>query len=578
MILLYFKYYMLCSLSSIGCLQHKNFSDQTAGSATPYNASMVLDSSANNTLPRCFCARGDATLTGYASKNTTSISNLTTFTIEAYIYISSKWLQNSDVTASLNLAENQCIIGTGTGSTNETSWGLYYNYNSNPTNDLKFNNTARTNNVTFAVFRRNATTIHNGNNIFTFVSVQTAISGNIYLDTWTHIAVTRDASNNLTLFINGTNVTSTVFTTSLNTTGLVFAKRYSNTQSNPSVGGVTNTSVNNNIYTIESYNNVVHKYYNLMSRIRISRNVYYTNNFIPSTTQFVHTSNDIGIWNVTQINHYVSSDSGITLDNNGLGAPITGAGITRFYFTRFKATYAYTEAFNNLGLTKPIITNILNLSSNPFTIEFYFSLNNASTDTASTTGYYGTNNLYIFTVGDMTSNFYSVALLNKKLSLISNNATHSVEVDFINNIFLHHCAVTRDSDNMLRIFINGEKLYENLAVDNSGNTLLYNASNISLGSPFYRQTVQNENKLPQNSCIAKVMVSSICKYTNSFTTEVPSVRTPYFISPSNTNNILFMYDPTLYDNQQRRVTFGTANISRMHTEGFQDLVDLAVNF
>ena len=236
----------------------------------------------------------------------------------------------------------------------------------------------------------------------------------ISLNSWTHIAVSSN-SGALKLFVNGVQQTITGTSTLSNTTG--------------SLGALTLGQFNSSTVVFTGY----------ISNLRIVKQALYSTTFTPSTTPLTAIANT----------SLLTCQSNRFIDNSTNNFTITRNGDTKVVnFSPFAPTAAYSLATHGgsayfdggTGDYLQCATGIAIPSTGTFTIECWVYITVSSVQIL-VSQYTNTDpNRSTFSI-DSTLNFNPVGIAGSTVVPLNQ---------------WNHCAVTRDSSNTLRIFLNGK--------------------------------------------------------------------------------------------------------------------------
>jgi hypothetical protein len=287
----------------------------------------------------------------------------------------------------------------------------------------------------------------------------------ISTNTWYHVAIVRDSSNDIKMYINGTNEGS--------------AYNFSNNMTS------TYYRIGNNVSASNGFNGHI-------DELRISNTARYTSNFTPSTTAFVNDANTLLLLHMDGTNN-----STVFEDDNGVRAKvgITAIGNAQVDTAQskfggasalFDGTNDYLRTFYNTNFT------------GDFTIECWARFNSIATlQTIWQFGNNSTDAIQIFMDSTAGANQYKI-----RLDIWNVAGVHSSSTVTTNTWY--HFAVVR-SGSTVTLYING-----------SSNASLTRSQTIGNGGDFYIGARQNED-LDFNGWIDEFRISNIARYTAAFT-------------------------------------------------------------
>lgn len=335
---------------------------------------------------------------------------------------------------------------------------------------------------------------YNGNMTFSFICETNTIATNVinsnqtvYPYSWTHVAVTRNSST-ITIYVDGigTSLTNSNYAANFTQTGISFGRI--------------------NPYQDSDF------FYGLLSRVNMSTSVLYSSNFIPPTTLL--TSNGNMIWNFVNTANGLKNITPIVMNfNNSVG--IVNRGPSTISKMRF----------NGSNFLSYVNTQQILLGSGAYTIECFFRLNGSNLSTSN-------NPLVLLSVGQ-NPNYRMEISPSLSLNVKSSNIKYSLSNRFPGNNNWHHCAITRNSSGLVRIWLDGSLGY---TTTESPLLNMTTNSNILIG----RNTDTNQF-LPNNSEITKIRISGTERYNTNFT---PNIRMPYLID----SNDWIVFEFISYDN------------------------------
>ncbi len=341
---------------------------------------------------------------------------------------SANWQIETDKTNKITLSSSaDFAFGTGaftidcwvyvTADTNPYSrvWHVGPFWNDNNAIGLVVNDTAESDKTTFNVY---------------VAGGRTCVSTNVTpRNEWCHVACVRDSSGNFKLFINGNlDATNTSYTSTDISSGgnQTFA-----------IGNIVETSS-----TIESEA----QFEGYISNLRVVKGTaVYTSSFTPPTAPTTDVTNTKLLANFT--NAAAFDQTGKT-NSETLGNAQTSTATTAKFGTASLSLDGTSDSFK--------LINVVPIRTSPFTLEFFFKSNTTSLDTYyrrmykmatvstqnnawceicinSSSGSYGSgNNIFMYTPG---------------------NTIIGTATPFDNN--WHHFALTRDTSNNLKMFVDG---------------------------------------------------------------------------------------------------------------------------
>lgn len=339
-------------------------------------------------------------------------------------------------------------------------------------------------------------------------------TGNIFnstfnpsLNTWYHVVVTRNASNLMTMYVNGVSVGST--TTSASYTSGQFSLQYS--------GG-----------------------YGYISNVRLTNtDVYGGSVTIPTTsltsidgTQFILAQSN-RIIDSSTINQTITTSAGTPAISSGGPAVVPAGKPGQGVFSPF-ATPGWSNYFNGSTdyLTVPTSTNF-NLSSNDFTIEGWIN----PTSTASTATIFERRTSGGFAAGDWVLYLVSSQLVFASYDYDSVGNAVLTSGTISANIWTHFALVRNGST--LSIYINGI-----LAASRSTINISNNSNNLTIGVDlgsgtrwFFPGYISNLR-----------LVNGTALYTSNFTPPLNSLSTVTNTSIIACNNYRFIGANTTVSN------------------------------
>ena len=317
--------------------------------------------------------------------------------------------------------------------------------------------------------------------VFTvYINSSSIVTSALSTNTWYHIAVVRDSSSDIKLYLNGTK------------TGV--------TLNDASYGLNTSWYIGDNYLFVSSVDGH-------MDEIRVSNTARYTANFSVATTPFVNDANTVLLL------HCDGTDgSTVFRDDNGIigSTPnaITANGNAQISTaqSKFGGSSALFDGFADYLEIKSNLP-ALSFGTGDFTFEGWFRFANTTADMALYTGATSNGDLDIRRVDDNT---VRIGRVNTAWDLIS-SATG------ITSNTWHHIAVVRQSTT-LTIYVDG------VSKGSTSNSINYTvASQIRIGS------FSSGGGLSYNGYMDEMRVSNIARYTAAFT---PS--TTAFTQDSNT--------------------------------------------
>lgn len=293
-------------------------------------------------------------------------------------------------------------------------------------------------------------------------------AGPIELNTWTHIAVTRDFSNVLRVFVNGVLNSSVTTTTAFNSTTPIIGERFGN--GTPFAG------------YIAGFRMLIHT-------------ALYTSNFTPPTSPPAVINDTRWLVNFTNasIRDNAMMSALETVGNAQISTSVKKYGTGSLYFS------GTTNLATN-GYVKAGIGQLANLSSGDFTVEcWFYGMNNSLTDTESS----------LFQQGE-----HDWRLMYRRLSgqLVLRYAVASVEqISTAGNLFSlntwNHVAVCR-SGTTTTLYLNGVSVGTTTASPANSTNFVYVGANL-VGTSVY---------WPLNGYIDDFrLTKGIARYTSNFT-------------------------------------------------------------
>jgi hypothetical protein len=326
----------------------------------------------------------------------------------------------------------------------------------------------------------------------------------INTNTWYHIAIVRDSSNNIKLYINGTNEGSS-YNFSNNMTSSYYR-------------------IGNNIIAANGLNGHI-------DEIRISNSARYTTTFTPSTTPFVNDANTL------LLIHADGTDaSTVFRDDNGARAQkgISAIGNAQVDTAQSKfggasALFDGTGDYLTVGNT---VDSDLALAGTTWTVEYWARINSHTGSFNNTIGiwdsttavgavYYFTSNAYNGTQKMGFSYVYGTNSLSGDLNFGSALST---------GVWQHHAFVR--NGNTLTAYLDGVSQGTH---DMTGRTIDITGYNNSSTTPL-KLTIgaMNDATGAYNGYLDEVRISNIARYTAAFT---PST-TPF---QSDANTVLLLH-------------------------------------
>lgn len=293
-------------------------------------------------------------------------------------------------------------------------------------------------------------------------------AGPIERNTWTHIAVTRDFSNVLRVFVNGVLNSSVTTTTAFNSTTPIIGERFGN--GTPFAG------------YIAGFRMLIHT-------------ALYTSNFTPPTSPPAVINDTRWLVNFTNasIRDNAMMSALETVGNAQISTSVKKYGTGSLYFS------GTTNLATN-GYVKAGIGQLANLSSGDFTVEcWFYGMNNSLTDTESS----------LFQQGE-----HDWRLMYRRLSgqLVLRYAVASVEqISTAGNLFSlntwNHVAVCR-SGTTTTLYLNGVSVGTTTASPANSTNFVYVGANL-VGTSVY---------WPLNGYIDDFrLTKGIARYTSNFT-------------------------------------------------------------
>lgn len=358
-------------------------------------------------------------------------------------------------------------------------------------------------------------------------STETGITGNFgfLVGSWYHVAAVR-SSNNIYLFVNGTQVGSTT----------AYSSTINNSTTTPSIGA----RLNGGAWQLG--------FSGYISNLRLVKGTaLYTSNFTPSTTPLTAVSGTSLL--TCQDNRFKdNSTNAFTVTPSGTPSvqPFSPLAPTAAYSTSTIGGSINLTGSSNY-VTVPNATVVNSIGSGPFTIEGWFyplslpgttnfwGINNGSGSTAKVVNYFTSGTLY-FDVGNMGASQFP---LNVSASLIANSAWN-------------HIAYVRSGTgtNQSYVFVNG-------VLANTGTiSSAVNFTNVT--QPFNIGYVGENYGTTFNGYVSNFRISNTALYTSTFTlpTAPPSITSNTILQINGTNAGII--DHTAKNNI---TTYGTAAIS-----------------
>lgn len=301
----------------------------------------------------------------------------------------------------------------------------------------------------------------------------------INLNTWTHCAITRNSSNLVQIYINGI----------LNGSNITWSTNFNN----PNVG------------LLKPYSDAASEWFlGYISVLKISKFCFYTSNFSPLTNRFNNDAATILLLNVASSGGFLtdSSTSSNTFTNSGL-AYNTNVPVVQTYSTAIAGslssgtnTYALSSGS---GLSSTIGTS-------PFTIEFWLK-------STSSIGVQGILGLGQYSGGTTTNGrmtiFYNLSA--GRITVVNASNFQEVKSTTISTNTWTHCAIVRNSANLVQIYINGV-LSTGTGTLSQTWTTNFNNANVSIFTPYY-DAAQEYFK----GFISALKISKAAFYNSNFT-------------------------------------------------------------
>jgi hypothetical protein len=404
---------------------------------------------------------------GFSLSTTQSKFGGTSLTANGGSGTNNSLLQNIDLTGVTTFTEEMWVYFTSV--TNESSYGLIH----------WFGGSARR---IYAVFTGSeANRFYYAAGAFYFWNFTWSAN------TWYHIAVTRDSSNNVNAYINGSSLGA-----SQNITGAHFTAGYT---------GAWFGSFEGSINPIRGF----------IDEFRFSDNVRYTANFTPPTTAF---TNDI---NTRALYHFDGTNaSTVFRDDNGVRSQKGVQAINNAKIDTAQSKFGGSSATFPDATSAIISQQLLPSTSNDFTFECWFRGDWSGDDPALPLSLY--HQL-------ATPNGFSVSISTARLINFfyrnEGNITLSTTTQISKGVWYHYSAVRQGSS--LKVFFNG--------VEEGSNTLTVFVPG-EIGS-----TIGNASGLNRQffGHIDEFRISNTARYTANFTP-----ATQPFQNDSNTLLLLHM--------------------------------------